>query len=611
MATAAKYKVYNGSAWVELTFTPSSHTHSEYLPLSGGTITGDLTVNNELTVASCFHAPWGCWADDGIWIGYNDETYIGDQVHTTYLEIRGVDWYSGYWDDTGIYIGPNDETSINSSLIQTPEVHTEYLEVFASGVSYGYWADDGIWLGENGETHIGNDVIETTEMYAQYLEMWDGEGSYGIWNRLGIEVNNLAGITNPTDGNAIGFDDSGVPTILNKTGRILQIATDTLDGDYMQYTFPEYGGYVPVTETQGMPGQFLVPYGDGTYSWQNYLNVNEICMGPDDNLYFDGINNTYTIDGSQIVTKATESVIDLGTISSTPASATCADLDNIKTPGIYTFKVPGYSADYPTTYIMTVSLGYAGSSTAPVYQHILGCNSTSAPHTYIRYCNTSGVWSYTSYAPRNCAASGNTSSKLFLIGRTSQSSTGGTTYSHDTVYVDASGQLCGTAGVYTNKILAPTTDGGSTYGAGANGQVLKSNGTTSYWGTVSGSGADLFYLQGRKTIALNEYAEILSLLDIYNEVMIVVRVVTNGTTTVGVSTATSGTTFNGSILTTGTSYIKILINRTDEDNYAVEMISSINNTSSFGWITNPSALYIRNYSTAATSVTMSLVVHGR
>lgn len=38
-----------------------------------------------------------------------------------------------------------------------------------------------------------------------------------------------------------------------------------------------------------------------------------------------------------------------------------------------------------------------------------------------------------------------------------------------------------TSGVQTNVINAPTASGGSTYGPGTNGQVLKSNGTTVYW----------------------------------------------------------------------------------------------------------------------------------
>ena len=33
-----------------------------------------------------------------------------------------------------------------------------------------------------------------------------------------------------------------------------------------------------------------------------------------------------------------------------------------------------------------------------------------------------------------------------------------------------------------NKLMAPTTDGGTTYGAGSSGNLLKSNGTNIFWG---------------------------------------------------------------------------------------------------------------------------------
>lgn len=217
----------------------------KYLPLSGGTITGNLSVNDELTVANGIYAPLGCWLDDGIWIGDNDETYIGTGIQTRSLYLKNTD---------------------------------------------------------------------------------------------------------------------GVTTV-------------TLD---------------PATAT-------------------------------------------YTIDGSQIVTKATESVIDLGTISSTPFAATCADLDSVTTAGVmYTFKYGGIQ------YFMTV---YNPASI--VYSQII---YYSPGGFYTRQTSDGGTsWSYSGYTNLtnglNYASSGNTSSKLFLIGRTSQSYTGGTTYSHDTVYVDTDGHL--------------------------------------------------------------------------------------------------------------------------------------------------------------------------
>lgn len=48
--------------------------------------------------------------------------------------------------------------------------------------------------------------------------------------------------------------------------------------------------------------------------------------------------------------------------------------------------------------------------------------------------------------------------------------------------------------VQTNKVLAPTTSGGSTYGAGSNGQVLTSNGTNAYWANASGGGSSALAL---------------------------------------------------------------------------------------------------------------------
>lgn len=56
--------------------------------------------------------------------------------------------------------------------------------------------------------------------------------------------------------------------------------------------------------------------------------------------------------------------------------------------------------------------------------------------------------------------------------------------------VNGTSRLIGDA--FVNKIQitsisAPTSAGGSTYGTGTNGQVLKSNGTSVYWGTDSNS----------------------------------------------------------------------------------------------------------------------------
>lgn len=150
---------------------------------------------------------------------------------------------------------------------------------------------------------------------------------------------------------------------------------------------------------------------------------------------------------------------------------------------LYKIGIAGIGGDNPTT----LNINNLGAT--PLYlRGTTRVTTHYAVNTVIQlvYTTVDGVgrW-YTGDSDTNTtnsAASGNTSSKIFLIGRTSQSTTGGTTYSHDTVYVDTSGRICGTAGVYTNKLVVPTTSGGSTYGVGTSGQILKSNGTTSYWG---------------------------------------------------------------------------------------------------------------------------------
>lgn len=81
-------------------------------------------------------------------------------------------------------------------------------------------------------------------------------------------------------------------------------------------------------------------------------------------------------------------------------------------------------------------------------------------------------------------SSNKTSTKLYLTGATSQT-TSSTTYSNSAVYVDPFNRLCGTSGIYTNKFYAPTSSGGTSYGVGSNGKVLMSNGSTNYWGNIN------------------------------------------------------------------------------------------------------------------------------
>lgn len=134
-----------------------------------------------------------------------------------------------------------------------------------------------------------------------------------------------------------------------------------------------------------------------------------------------------------------QSVIDLGTITESVTSTTNSVLNATTTSGLYTFIV---ESDYPVRYFMIVGKTYTEAET--IEQTIFYSSGATMYKRVIRGTPTTAtVYSYSLDATtaQKCAASGDTLSKLFLIGRTSQSSTGGTTYSHDTVYVDTDGHL--------------------------------------------------------------------------------------------------------------------------------------------------------------------------
>lgn len=99
---------------------------------------------------------------------------------------------------------------------------------------------------------------------------------------------------------------------------------------------------------------------------------------------------------------------------------------------------------------------------------------------------------------KNTAGSTNSTSKLFLIGATSQAANP-QTYSNSAVFatngtlnatnfVSGAGVSDFSAGtVKLDTLNIPTASGGTTFGPGTSGQVLKSNGTTVYWASDSNS----------------------------------------------------------------------------------------------------------------------------
>lgn len=362
---------------------------ADYLPLTGGTITGDLTIT------------------------YDSEGN-GGSFYSSYIGMTDGEYsYGGWYADEGIYLGTGDE---------------------AQFYPYGL-----IFNGDNSSINL------------------NGSNS-------NIFIPSVCGLINNADGNAFGFDDAGYPTILNHDGRYLQIATDDLAGNYANYLFTEYSGFVPVTEEQGTSGQVLTSNGDGTYKW-----------------------TAQTSGGGSTA----QSVIDLGVITEDPASATNSVLNNITDNGIYVFKFYSSEDSITDCYIMTVNTEEYNDGTKDVHQQI---SNMGFSVIYYRDGYTgNSEWSCNLKYPQSmgsttCSSNYN-NKKLYLVGATSQAYEANT-YSNKNIYIDQNNSLCSlSGGITVNKIWARTNNPDNYgYTVGAAGQVLMSNGATSYWGTISTSG---------------------------------------------------------------------------------------------------------------------------
>ena len=148
------------------------------------------------------------------------------------------------------------DNSDDSGTLTTPCIKLGYTDDI-----YGRWYyDEGIYVGAGDTAHL-HPLGLTLNADDSSIELNGSNSNIFLQTGCGLVTN--------ADRNAFGFDDAGYPTILNHDGRYLQIATDTLVGNYENYLFTEYSGYVPVTATQGTSGQVLTSNGNGTYKWSS------------------------------------------------------------------------------------------------------------------------------------------------------------------------------------------------------------------------------------------------------------------------------------------------------------------------------------------------------
>lgn len=92
----------------------------------------------------------------------------------------------------------------------------------------------------------------------------------------------------------------------------------------------------------------------------------------------------------------------------------------------------------------------------------------------------------------------------------------------------------------------------------------------------------------------------------FDELMIIVRSVVSSNTQIGISnTSNLNNSFLASTAVTGTTYTKIIMNKTDEGNYAWTIGSA------FGWSTSSAYSYLKYYTSSSSDVDITIVIHGR
>ena len=205
------------------------------------------------------------------------------------------------------------DVSGNITLGTKDDNTREFTDIWASGgIELGFYEYDIYISAEENLLHL-TDGENTTALHSYGINIYDqdtktditpGEIIVGpnddvVINKDGIHIpDNIAGLSNKSTNSAFGFNEEGVPCILNTTyiGRTVGVATDSLDGDYYYYTFPEKPGTIALLED-------LEGIGDSgssvTVEEVVEDTTNEININPNTYYNFDSRTNDLTITFSE------------------------------------------------------------------------------------------------------------------------------------------------------------------------------------------------------------------------------------------------------------------------------------------------------------------------
>lgn len=292
MATLnATYRIYNGTAWEDVYFKtsaaqvgesatlkflrPSTHTVNDksFFDANGNakaiTLTGeDIMYNDTDNISTCI-------TDIGRDVANILTAYIKSISSTSDADKITLTWTKQDGSTASVDIPKtiSDATGTTSGLMSADD--KSHLDAM-----YSVWAADGDNDNTEGHNKLVDKVQEVLSIFNQYpegstivdalagkLDTTGGSitgnlsmtGHLTVGNSLEVNENGVIEIgnvglyrrglhLNTSDGDAtetcFGFNDVNEPTIVNKAGRHINIATDSLDGNYLSYTFPAYGGTV-------------------------------------------------------------------------------------------------------------------------------------------------------------------------------------------------------------------------------------------------------------------------------------------------------------------------------------------------------------------------------
>ena len=324
MAKTATFKVYSGSAWEELTFTPSSHTHTianitglqskindydERISYYDNTINQIYYSNEEYdekinTLSERISSLEKTSVSDTNWVKCT-ESFTVNSDSTYYVKIEGSVPTSGIQIATGdlpLYIFPQDADGNDIKVISfAPSVNDMFGQLYEvegeTDIYYFNFIDamngapstpittNTAYLVERGSS--SGDSVDLSG----YLPLTGTTTSNPITGNLHFTTVHGVCYGQPYQGPdgdifmGFGFAEDGNPVINNPDGRYFGIATEGFIGDPYWYTFPETTGTVVLEETATNHHKFkllgtktLYASGYMDLSTTNWANYNELMV---------------------------------------------------------------------------------------------------------------------------------------------------------------------------------------------------------------------------------------------------------------------------------------------------------------------------------------------